>query len=48
MNERVKRLKDCGFNPIHLFGCWYLCRNKSSMYKKYSFYRPIRITESER
>lgn len=39
LKKRVKRLKDYGYNPIHLFGTWYLVRHKSKNYTKISYYK---------
>lgn len=36
--SRINRLKENGYNPIHLFKNFYLVRNYSKKYKKYSFY----------
>lgn len=41
MNDRVKRLADYGYNPIHLFGDLWLARNKSRNYCRFSYYSPI-------
>lgn len=41
--ERVKRLKEGGYNPIHLLGNFYLVRNKSKRYCKFSFYGIMKI-----
>lgn len=38
VEERVIRLTDHGFNPIHIFGSLYLVRNYSSKYAKWSLY----------
>ena len=35
---RINRLKKNGYNPIHLFNNFYLVRNYSKNFKKYSFY----------
>lgn len=35
---RINRLKENGYNPIHLFKNFYLVRNYSKKYKKYSLY----------
>lgn len=37
--EGVERLKENGYNPIRLFGTWYLVRNKSKNNTKVSFYK---------
>ena len=39
--ERVNRLKEGGYNPIHLLGNLYLVRNKSKRYcyMDWPFYR---------
>lgn len=47
VEQRVKRFKDFGYNPIHLFGSWYLIRHKSRNYCKVSFYIPYQIKEEE-
>ena len=39
IKKQVKRLKDYGFNPIHLFGTWYLVRHQSKDYTKISYYK---------
>lgn len=45
MNDRVKRLADYGYNPIHLFGDWWLARNKSRNYCRFSYYTPIYLPD---
>ena len=35
---RINRLKENGYNPIHLVKNFYLVRNYSKKYKKYSLY----------
>lgn len=45
--KRVKRLKDHGYNPIHLFAHLYLVRNHSINYKKHCFYGLMIIKEKE-
>jgi hypothetical protein len=35
----VKRFKDNGYNPIHIFGDWFLVRHKSKNYTKISYYK---------
>lgn len=37
--EAVKRLKDNGYNPIHIFGTLYLVRHTSKNYSRVSCYR---------
>lgn len=39
MNARVKRFADYGYNPIHLFGGFWLVRNRSKNFCKISWYR---------
>ena len=39
MNARVKRFADYGYNPIHLFGDFWLVRNRSRNFCKISWYR---------
>lgn len=36
--EGVKRLRESGYNPIHLFGTLHLVRNKSKNYTKIPIY----------
>lgn len=42
---RIKRLREHGYNPIHLFGRWYLGRewskNCHKWYAKLPIYRPF-------
>ena len=38
-NENIQRFADNGYNPIHLFGNWYLIRHKSKNYCKISYYK---------
>ena len=38
---RIERLKVNGYNPIHLFGRWYLCRKYSKFYKGWIAKIPI-------
>lgn len=42
---RIKRLREHGYNPIHLFGRWYLGRewskNCQKWYAKLPIYRPF-------
>jgi hypothetical protein len=42
---RIQRLKDHGYNPIHLFGRWYLGREWSKncrrWYARIPLYRPF-------
>lgn len=45
VEQRVKRFEDGGYNPIHLFGSWYLVRHKSKRYCKVSFYVLYQIRE---
>lgn len=40
--EGVKRLKENGYNPIHIFGSLYLVRHTSKNYSRLSYYRPKR------
>ena len=44
--ESVKRLKENGYNPIHIFGALYLVRHTSKNYSRVSYYRPRRYTKS--
>ena len=37
--EGVKRLRENGYNPIHLFGTLHLVRNKSKNCTKISIYK---------
>ena len=46
--ERIKRLKDHGYNPIHLFSHLYLVRNYSIHKKHHSLYGLMIIKEKER
>lgn len=43
--ERIERLERFGFNPIHICGNFYLARNKSKNYCKFSFYKIIFIKD---
>ena len=45
VKRHVKRFKDNGYNPIHLFGTWYLVRHKSKNYTKISYYRPFNVAK---
>lgn len=45
--ERVQRLKDSGYNPIHLVGNIYLVRNLSRNYKNFSFYGLMLIKDKK-
>lgn len=45
--ERVQRLKDSGYNPIHLVRNIYLVRNLSRNYKKFSFYGLMLIKDKK-
>ena len=38
VEERVLRLADHGYNPIHIFGPLYLVRNYSWRVRKWSLY----------
>lgn len=38
VTARINRLKQNGYNPIHLFNHFYLVRNYSKKFKKHSFY----------
>ena len=42
---RIKRLRDYGYNPIHLFGRWYLAREWPKTcrrwYARIPLYRPF-------
>lgn len=42
---QVKRFKDNGYNPIHLFGTWYLVRHKSMNYTKFSYYKLFNVAK---
>lgn len=42
---QVKRFKDNGYNPIHLFGNWYLVRHKSMNYTKFSYYKLFNVAK---
>ena len=44
--ERIKRFRDNGYTTIHLFGNWYLVRNYSVNYKKFSLWGLYHLTES--
>jgi hypothetical protein len=43
INSRVLRLKENGYTTIHLFGDYYLVRNYSKFYTKFSFYGIMKI-----
>lgn len=45
VKRHVKRFKDNGYNPIYLFGTWYLVRHKSKNYTKISYYRPFNVAK---
>lgn len=44
-NNMVKRLRQYGYNPIHLIGNFYLARNYPKPAKKFSLYRIIHTFE---
>lgn len=44
----VKRFKDNGYNPIHIFGTWYWVRHKSKNYTKISYYKPFNVAKHYR
>ena len=39
MTDRIKRLENCGFNPIHLFNNLYFVRCYSRLNRKFSLYK---------
>jgi len=41
--NRIERLKEHGYNPIHLFGNWYLVRRKSIHYRAFSTYKLVKV-----
>ena len=41
--KRIWRLKNGGYNPMHLFKNYYLVRNYSKKYKKFSLYGIMKI-----
>lgn len=41
----INRFKDNGYTVIHLFGDYYLVRNYSTYYTKFSFYGLCKIIE---
>lgn len=45
---QVKRFKDNGYNPIHIFGTWYWVRHKSKNYTKISYYKPFNVAKHYR
>ena len=44
-NGMVQRLREYGYNPIHLIGNFYLVRNYPKPAKKFSLYRIIHTFE---
>lgn len=46
--HRIARFKTGGYTTIHLFGDYYLVRNYSKFYTKFSFYGICKITDEER
>ena len=44
-NGMVQRLREYGYNPIHLIGNFYLVRNYPQSAKRFSMYRIVRTFE---
>ena len=45
-NRPVTEFMESGFNPVHLFGDYYLLRKYSISYKRYSTYRLAKIHDT--
>lgn len=44
--EIIKRFRENGYTTIHLLGNYYLVRNYSTYYTKFSFYGLCKITDN--
>lgn len=47
IEQRIKRFKDGGYNPIHICGNWYFIRRRSRNYCKISIYELVHLKEEE-